>query len=230
MAISRKSKGQSINIILARFVIRYINLFILSFLLLILALLSYFVAWPVYQGYTFFTQEEIPLLERALVQEQNNLEELKLQYQRKQEELLQVKLDKVEKLVARDNERTNIYLPIEKIVTDNNFTLNSISIRDEGLSKFGEEQIGGSIDNYAEFQVGEMDIVLDITGGGYEEIKNLLKVFENSLRLYDIVSLNFTPESFYQDSGDNQGVAYNLVLKTYYLMPRTEEEENEVSE
>lgn len=228
MSISQQTRGQSFNIIVAKFIINYVTWFMLGFFFIILGLVGYFILWPSYNGYVFFTQEEIPLLNQVLSQEQKNLEELKIQYQRKQEELLQVKLDKVEKLVARDNDKTNIYLPIERILKENKFVLNSISIQDEGLSAFGEEQIGGSIDDYADFNVGEMTIVLDINGGAYEEIKSLLTVFEKSLRLYDIVSLSFNPESFNQDKSGDMGraaseISYNLVLKTYYLMPKVEE-------
>lgn len=227
MSISQQTKGQSFNIIVAKFIINYVNWFMFGFFIIILSLVAYFIAWPSYNGYMFFTQEELPLLNQVLTQENENLEELKIQYQRKQEELLQVKLEKVEKLVARDNDRTNIYLPIERIVKENNFTLGSISIQDEGLSAFGEEQIGGSIDAYADFQVGEMSIVLDIQGGGYEEIKSLLDVFGRSLRLYDIVSLSFSPEAFSADTeetGRNQNISYNMVLKTYYLMAKAEDD------
>lgn len=228
MSISQQTRKQGFNIVVAKFIINYINWLMLGFFLIILVLLGYFVAKPSYDGYSFFTKEEIPLLNTVLEKEKENLEELKIQYQRKQEELLQVKLDKVEKLVAKDNDKTNIYLPIEKILKENNFHLDSIGIQDEGLSQFGEEQIGGSIDAYADFQVGEMTIVLDIRGGEYKEIKKLLTVFEKSLRLYDIVSLNFSPESFNRDlenMGDRilDGISYNIVLKTYYLMLKPEE-------
>ena len=116
---------------------------------------------------------------------------------------------------------------------ENNFILNNIVISDNGLSQFGEAQIGGSIDDYAGFELGEMTIQLSITGGGYSEIKKLLNVFQRSLRLYDVVSLTFSPQTFSAEESEVRGVAttaYDLVLKTYYIMPLNNQMEEVIVE
>jgi len=225
MSISSQIKGQRFNILLARFIIRYVGVLMVFLISILLFLLMFFIALPAYRQYNFFVVEELPLLNQSVMVDTSNLEALKKVYQKKQEELLQVKLDKVEQLVAKDNDKTDLYLPFEKIMRENNFVLNNIIISDNGLSQFGEQQIGGNIDDYAGFDLGEMTIQLMITGGGYDDIKKLLKVFEKSLRLYDVVSLTFSPQSFTAEETESRGssqTAYTLVLKSYYIMPAAE--------
>lgn len=228
MSISSQIKGQKFNILLARFTIKYISLLMILLISILLFLLIFFVALPAYKQYNFFVAEELPLLNQSIMVDTANLEKLKIAYQEKQEELLQVKLDKIEQLIAKDNDKTNLYLPFEQIMKENHFVLSNIVISDNGLSQFGEAQIGGSIDDYAGFELGEMTIQLSITGGGYEEIKKLLNVFQGSLRLYDVISLTFSPQSFSAEESEVRGdatTAYTLVLKTYYIMPLSNNEE-----
>jgi hypothetical protein len=227
MSISSQIKGQKFNILLARFTIKYISLLMVSLIAILVFLLMYFILLPAYKQYNFFVAEELPLLNQSIMVDAANLEKLKIAYQEKQEELLQVKLDKVEQLIAKDNDKTNLYLPFGQIMKENNFILSNIVISDNGLSQFGEEQIGGSIDDYAGFELGEMTIQLSITGGGYDEIKKLLNVFRKSLRLYDVISLTFSPQSFSAEENEVRGAAttsYDLVLKTYYIMPLSNNE------
>lgn len=228
MSISSQIKGQKFNILLARFTIKYISLLMIVLISVLLFLLVFFVVLPAYKQYNFFIAEELPLLNQSIMVDSANLEKLKIAYQEKQEELLQVRLDKIEQLVAKDNDKTNLYLPFEQIMKENHFVLSNIVISDNGLSQFGEAQIGGSIDDYAGFELGEMTIQLSITGGGYEEIKKLLNVFQRSLRLYDVISLTFSPQSFSAEESEVRGAAttaYTLVLKTYYIMPLSDNEE-----
>jgi len=50
----------------------------------------------------------------------------------------------------------------------------------------------------AEFKslgIKEIDIAVNLAGGEYTDIKNLLNDLESSLRLMDIIAVNYTPES-----------------------------------
>ncbi|HPL93072.1 MAG TPA: hypothetical protein PLB38_02215 [bacterium] len=228
MALNTQFKGQKINIVLANLVIKFDKIIIAVLMLILLAGIGYFVAYPFYQHYQFFSVEEIPMLQTTLAKEQAELQALKEQYEQRKSQLLQVKLERVENLIAKNNDYTQLYLPIEKVVKDSGFILNNLSINDDGLSQFGERQLRGVINELSDWQLGEFTVQLDVTGGDYETMKKFLLTLEQTGRLYDVVSLSFNPQSYVKDSEaiagrEDEGVAYNIVLKTYYVLPKSAE-------
>lgn len=228
MAMNNKFKGQKINIVLANLVIQYNRIFIIVLMLILLTGIGYFVVYPFYKYYQFFVTEEIPLLENTLAREQENLNILKEQYEARKSQLLQIKLERVENLIAKNNDYMQLYLPLEKIVKDSGFVLNNLSINDDGLSQFGERQLRGVINELVDWKLGEFTVQLDVTGGDYEAIKKFLLTLEKTGRLYDVVSLSFNPQSYIKDAEaiagrKQEGISYNIVLKTYYMLPKSVE-------
>lgn len=228
MAMNNKFKGQKINIVLANLVIQYNRIFIIVVMLILLTGIGYFVAYPFYKYYQFFVTEEIPLLENTLAREQENLNILKEQYEARKSQLLQIKLERVENLIAKNNDYMQLYLPLEKVVKDSGFVLNNLSINDDGLSQFGERQLRGVINELVDWKLGEFTVQLDVTGGDYETIKKFLLTLEKTGRLYDVVSLSFNPQSYIKDTEaiagrKQEGISYNIVLKTYYMLPKSVE-------
>lgn len=228
MAMNNKFNGQKINIVLANLVIQYNRIFIIVVMLILLTGIGYFVAYPFYKYYQFFVTEEIPLLENTLAREQENLNILKEQYEARKSQLLQIKLERVENLIAKNNDYMQLYLPLEKVVKDSGFVLNNLSINDDGLSQFGERQLRGVINELVDWKLGEFTVQLDVTGGDYETIKKFLLTLEKTGRLYDVVSLSFNPQSYIKDTEaiagrKQEGISYNIVLKTYYMLPKSVE-------
>lgn len=228
MALSNQFKGQKINIVLANLVIKFDKVFITIITLLLLVGIGYFVAYPFYNHYQFFSVEEIPMLQTSLTKEQANLQSLKELYEQRKSQLLQIKLERVENLIAKNNDYTQLYLPIEKVVKDSGFKLNNLSINDDGLSQFGERQLRGVINELTDWKLGEFTVQLDVTGGDYATMKKFLLTLEQTGRLYDVVSLSFNPQSYVKESGaiagrEDEGVTYNIVLKTYYVLPKSAE-------
>jgi len=228
MAINNQFKGQKINILLANIVIKFDKVIIAVLLLIFFSGIAYFVVYPFYTHYQFFTTQEIPLLQDTLAKEQAELATLKEQYEQRKSQLLQVKLERVENLIAKNNDYTQLYLPLEKVVRDSGFVLNNLSINDDGLSQFGERQLRGVINELTDWQLGEFTVQLDVLGGDYETMKKFLLTLEKTGRLYDVVSLSFNPQSYIEDSESielrgERGVAYNIVLKTYYVLPKSAE-------
>lgn len=229
MEIASQFKGQKVNILLANIVIKYNRLFIVLLLVLMLGGISYFVAYPFYKNYQFFTKEEIPTLRQILTREQSNLQALKDQYEKRKSQLLQVKLERVENLVAKNNDHTLLYLPLQEVVRSSGFILNNFSIVDSGLSQFGERQLKGVLGELTDWQVGEFTIQLDVLGGDYNNIKTFLDILEKTGRLYDVVSLSFNPQSYIRTGEGAElragasGVSYNIVMKTYYILPKSAE-------
>jgi hypothetical protein len=228
MAIVNQFKGQKINILLANIVIKFNKVFIVILALVLLMGIVYFVAYPFYNHYQFFTTQEIPLLQDTLAKEQANLANLKEQYEKRKSQILQVKLEQVENLIARNNDYTQLYLPLENVVRSSGFVLNNITINDDGLSQFGERQLRGVVNELTDWKLGEFTVQLDVMGGDYENMKKFLLALEKTGRLYDVVSLSFNPQSYIEDTKSievrgSRGVAYNIVLKTYYVLPKSAE-------
>lgn len=228
MAINTQFKGEKVNILLANIVIRFNKIFIIVLLLVMLGGMAYYVAYPFYKHYSFFTQEELPLLRDTLIKENSNLQALKEQYEKRKSQLLQIKLERVENLVGKNNDAMQLYLPLEKVVKDSGFVLNNLSISDSGLSQFGERQLRGVLNELTDWKVGEFTVQLDVYGGDYESIKKFLSILEKTGRLYDVVSVSFNPQAFRQKeqeaaSSGVQRIVYNIVLKTYYILPKSAE-------
>jgi hypothetical protein len=229
MEISSQFKGQKVNILLANIVIKHNRLFIVLLSFLMLGGIMYFVAYPFYKSYQFFTKEEIPTLRQILTRENANLQALKQQYEQRKSQLLQVKLERVENLVAKNNDHTLLYLPLQEVVRAAGFTLNNFSIVDSGLSQFGERQLKAALGELTDWQVGEFTVQLDVVGGDYENIKKFLETLEKTGRLYDVVSLSFNPQSYVRTGEGTEvragtgGVSYNIVMKTYYILPKSAE-------
>lgn len=56
-------------------------------------------------------------------------------------------------------------------------------------------------------KIGKISIRLKLNGGGYDELKQLLRLLESSLMMFDVYSVNFTAKS----------PSYDLALVTYYF-------------
>jgi len=77
------------------------------------------------------------------------------------------------------------------------FTVNNVDI---------EETSSRSAANAASDNVGKISVRLKISGGGYEEFKQLIGLLESSVMLVDVYSINFTSKS----------PIYDLNLVVYY--------------
>jgi hypothetical protein len=124
----------------------------------------------------------------------------------------QPELEKFRQVVPEKYPQEKLFGEIEEIVNRGGWLLSGIRIADEdeeaaANEKNGanEEKVGGPYNLDLE-NVSRVRISLSVKAIDYIGLKKLLKVLENNLRLFDVQSINFSPES----------KAAEIVISTYY--------------
>lgn len=118
-------------------------------------------------------------------------------------------INKIKKFLPNKPETESLIKKLEFVAKNNGVILNSLDI-DADLDK-PDEQTGKIIPPAPNLDlpagVGVIKITMNLTGVNYSVLKNLISILEKSLRLMDIVSLNFSPA--------DETVSLNI--ETYYL-------------
>ncbi len=193
------------------------NAFLNRYFNLILAVVVIFV---LFFGFLLFIQpkfNETKLLIRSNIDNQKKLyaqQKLKLDSLRVLNELYgKIPTDDINKfnhVLPSKYQVESLFGEFEDIINQGGWTLNSISWLD-----LQEEDKNMAIDPSAEkslsekslegSSVGVIELNLSLSNLDYSGVKKLIKTLENNLRLFDIVSVNFSGESSAQ-----------IVIYTYY--------------
>lgn len=116
---------------------------------------------------------------------------------------------KIIDILPLEKDLPGIFVQLEALAIKNNLFLGSLDIAaGENL----EEKEG-----VAARQLNKLILTLNVKGGDYFTFKNYLADIENNLRLLDIKSIAYTPDSN----------VYSLTLNTYYFGEQYEEPEPE---
>ncbi|MDD4333457.1 MAG: hypothetical protein PHT51_05110 [Patescibacteria group bacterium] len=170
--------------------------------LLVLAVGSVFVLLPKYQNINSLT-EEIKSKEEERDKLDNNYKEInKLisDYQNVQNEEF---VRKINNILPAEKVHEEILPQIETLVKNNGLLLNSISLTpEEKTVKNGATKSAATTDS----AIGKIKISLNLVGVNYDNLKNILNIFENNLRLMDVESIKFLPDSS----------SASIVLSVYY--------------
>jgi len=195
--ITRGQKNQnSINL----FLNNYFNIITVAVLILFLAV-SYFM----------FIKPKFDATMSAI---QSNIEQQQKLYTDQQKKLanLEIISDLYKKIPSGDLKKFNGVLPdsyikerlfgeLEEIISKNGFILNAVNIsREEKKLPTTEGMAPRSA------SIGTIDLQLSISAIDYAGFKNLLRLLENNLRLFDVTTVSFSPG----------GNAASLTLSTYY--------------
>jgi hypothetical protein len=145
---------------------------------------------------------------------QSNIEQQQKLYTDQQKKLanLQIVSDLYKKIPSADLKKFNGVLPdsyikerlfgeLEEIISKNGFILNAVNISQEEKKLSAAESMAPR-----SASIGTIDLQLSISAIDYTGFKNLLRLLENNLRLFDITTVSFSP-------GGNTA---NLTLSTYY--------------
>jgi len=195
--ITRGQKNQnSINL----FLNSYFNIITVIVLMLFLAV-SYFM----------FIKSKFDATMGAI---QSNIEQQQKLYTDQQKKLanLEIVSDLYKKIPAGDLKKFNGVLPdsyikerlfgeLEEIISKNGFILNAVNITREEKNLPTAE---GALPRSA--NIGTINLQLSISTIDYAGFKNLLRLLENNLRLFDITNVSFSPG----------GNAASITLSTYY--------------
>ena len=194
--LTRDQKNQnSLNL----FLNNYFNLILVFVLALIL--LGAYLAFikPKYQETKLLIQNNLEQQQRLYteqVKKLNNLRVISDLY----EKIPIADLDKFNEVLPDDYVKEALFGELEEIITQNGFVVNSISLSDSGLSIENEEEAN------SKEKVGSLSISLSLSAINYNNLKNLLRLLESNLRLFDVTEVNFDPG----------GNGVELILSTYY--------------
>jgi len=176
------------------FLNNYFNVLMVVFVILILAF-----------SYALILK---PKFNRTMNAIEENIEQQQLLYSSQQRKLNSLKLvsELYGKINESDLERFNSVLPneyiqerlfgeVEEIISDSGFVLNTVQIATRDL----EEEVSSQT-------VREIEMTLSLSTIDYVGFKNLLRILEKNLRLFDIDEVDFSPS----------GNAATIRLTTYY--------------
>ncbi len=198
------------------FLINYFNWIILAFILIILVLGYFLFIQP---KYTQITQELNVISvgkEEKYVKRQEYLNQL-IKFKDAYYSIKESDVDKIKIFLPDYHGTEDILSQLEFIALHNGLLLKSLQIKKDKEEVLPQEtnEVKRIITDEEESissqglgsEVGEIEVGMEVAGVDYIALKNLLKTIENNLRLYDISSINYSP----------QGGALIITLSTYYL-------------
>jgi len=194
--LTRDQKNQnSLNL----FLNNYFNLILVFVLALVL--LGAYLAFikPKYQETKLLIQNNLEQQQRLYTEQVKKLNSLKV-ISDLYEKIPIADLDKFNEVLPDDYVKEALFGELEEIITQNGFVVNSISLSDSGLSIENEEEAN------SKEKVGSLSISLSLSAINYNNLKNLLRLLESNLRLFDVTEINFDPG----------GNGVELILSTYY--------------
>jgi len=192
-SIEIKSNKQIFNIIILGLT-RFLKLVVLIIVLIILILGFLFILKPAYKNMVNVSDVVTEEKDKEYSDQEAYLGKLK-DLQEKYEKITGSDIKKIESLAPHENAHEKIILLMEKIVSDNGFLLSSInfSAEDQAGSDNGAviAEEGAPANQAIASGVKKIKINMDIMGTDYAGFKNILNIFENSARLFDIITLSF---------------------------------------
>lgn len=184
----------------------FLNIYFNIFMVFVVLLVLFF-------SYTLIIR---PKYDDTMVAIKTNLEKQQRLYTEQSKKLNSLKIvaDLYKKIPSADLDKFNGVLPdnyvkevlfgeLGEIIGENGFILNSVTINDPLAVK---AQPGTPEVAVSQGKVGKLNLQLAISAVDYAGFKNLLKLLESNLRLFDITSVNFSP-------GGNSA---DITLTTYY--------------
>ncbi len=193
MALDLKAKN-NLNL----FLNSYFEIFIVVIVVLVLVLSYFFIIKPKYDLALAAITTDIKQQQKLYaeqVKKLNNLKTISSLY----EKISPADLKKFNGVLPDDYVKESLFGELDELITQNGFILTSVSINKEepGLSADGPVK---------STKVGTLNIQLAISSIDYPGFKNLLRLLENNLRLFDVTNLSFSPS----------GNSASLTLTTYY--------------
>ncbi len=199
------------------FLINYFNFIILAIALIIFIAGLFLFIYPQYQKIKTSEAMEKDKLQTEYQTKSaylNKISNLKKSYQ----QISEANRKKIEKMVPTDNKITDLIPEIESIVLRNGAVLNSIKIESDDAGQTGVKakvESSGKPESLAGIFAGQLPpearlvrLEINLSSVNYQVLKNIVKAFENNLRLLDIAKINYAVL-------ENKVV---LIIYSYYLV------------
>ncbi|MFA5021889.1 MAG: type 4a pilus biogenesis protein PilO [Patescibacteria group bacterium] len=180
-------------------VLRYYKLVTVLLLIVIGTLSYYFILEPKYQAVGIGGKYNLDTLNQDLNKRQNylsNLQKLIANYQK----ISQEQVAKLSEILPPKEDIPDLFIQLQNLAQEQNLLLSSISINEVPDTAQAKN---------ANSQIKKLSISLNLIGGkgdSYSEIKQFLAALEYNLRLFDVNSVYFSPDS----------PSYTINIFTYY--------------
>ncbi|MBU1132564.1 type 4a pilus biogenesis protein PilO [Patescibacteria group bacterium] len=144
------------------------------------------------------------------LREENQRQEKILETKRQElDKLKAVKIDpeamaatgqKILEILPQEKDLPDIFLQLEAMAEKNNLFMNMINVAEDAAMETEEG---------APAKIKKLNLNMNLSGGDYFTLKSYLNDMEKNLRLMDVQSIVYSPES----------KTFNLSVNTYYLEP-----------
>ncbi|MFA5131439.1 MAG: hypothetical protein WC467_03355 [Patescibacteria group bacterium] len=181
------------------FLNNYFNIMMVGVVIVVLAIAYFIIIKPKYDATMAsinITIQQQKRLYTEQLKKLNNLKTIADLYKK----ISPTDLNKFNGVLPDDYVRERLYGELEEIVATNGFILNSVSIEQEPAI---DPNNPAPVENG---KLGKVNLQLSISAIDYAGFKNLLRLFESNLRIFDITRLSFSP-------GGNTA---SLEMTTYY--------------
>jgi hypothetical protein len=174
---------------------------LLILLIAIFTVAGYLLVWPEY-GRLVDAQEKIISQKKALEDESNSFRGTNKLIEN-YADISSEKREKIEMMLPSEVDEAGLFSLFESLAQKNKIIVLAVDI--------SEKEAAGDLKNLG---VSEVQVSLNLTAGpdsenAYGDFKNFLADLEENLRLIDLISINYTPET----------TSYTLNLKTYRIVP-----------
>jgi len=185
------------------FLNKYFNL-ILSVFVFVILIFSYFLfIGPKFNSTRSIIQDNIAN-QKALYSQQkkkyNSLKAIAKTYS----EIPSADLQKFNTVLPNVYQAERLFGEFEEIVNKGGWILNQVEIMSDDENQSVSLEASSAMVGSANEKVQELRILLVVQAIDYNGTKNLLKMLENNLRLFDVIDLSFSGESA------------EIILNTYY--------------
>ncbi len=211
-----KKKAELLKIKINEFLINYFNYLIFSLSIIILAGGLFLLVYPKYQQISKENQEAKNNFEIEYETKFNYLSSVR-NFKKSYQSISDEEKTKIAGMVPRTSDASVIITEIESIAVRNSAILTSIKIEPQGgdeknnlkvRPKENKETTFG-IFNELPSGVGLIKIEVKLSSINYPILKNIVKAFENNLRLFDITKIKF-------NANEDEAI---LNIYSYYLLP-----------
>ncbi|MFA5886338.1 MAG: hypothetical protein WC863_01005 [Patescibacteria group bacterium] len=198
------SRNQKNNSQLNQFLNDYSNALIAVILILFLAAAYWFLLYPKFltiQSSLKTAGEETQNLYNIYWQKLVNLKSVNESYKK----ISAVDLQKFNSVLPDEYVPERLFGELEEIVSRGGWLIGNISLKPVKIAAPALFSSSTPI-TFSNKKLNAISVSLSISAIDYQGLKNLLKILENNLRLFDVTSVSFSPSSN----------SVNLVLTTYY--------------
>lgn len=203
--ITRVQKNQnSLNL----FLNNYFNILILLVVIIVLTLSYFFVIRPKYDETMAAIQTNIEKQQKLYSEQQKKLNSL-VTISNLYSKISSSDLKKFNGVLPDDYVKEKLFGELDEIISQNGFILNSVEItKTDKKTDAKKEAATDAKETVPEIKtnVSSLTIEMSLSAVNYSGFKNLLKVLETNLRLFDITQVAFAP-------GGNSAT---ISLTTYY--------------